>query len=294
LIGIRLPGYCLPLLFHKVLTVHRCLEASDLVAGESASRGRVRPNQCSEPERSVACRFLVPAKGCEASKLLLAHTSNVAVAPARARRLQARARRWRLKGDLRSSDFLPCAGQKRRAQQRRQVVIAVLLSHSTRYRIIARMPGSVAGGVFISSAIAASAARPPSSNVSWSRSSTSMKCAHALWWDAMSPNIASASLVVGMAFSQRFRPNDNRPYGKAHAAPNVPLCQQKGRPEAGRPVPSQRHSSLAFSRIWSSLGADIGSVLVVVRVKRIRCSCGSDRMARVEFSRRTAAGLARG
>src|ERR1700733_7433551 len=37
LFGVRLPGYCLPLLFHKLLTVHCFLEASDLVVGESAS-----------------------------------------------------------------------------------------------------------------------------------------------------------------------------------------------------------------------------------------------------------------
>src|SRR3984957_8235844 len=43
LFGVRLPGYRLPLLFHKLLTVHRFLEASDLVVGESASHGRVGP-----------------------------------------------------------------------------------------------------------------------------------------------------------------------------------------------------------------------------------------------------------
>jgi hypothetical protein len=79
LFGIRLPGYCLPFLFHKLLTVHRFLEASDTVVGESASCGRVGPHQCSEPERSVARRFLIPAKGCEAAKPLLAHTSDVAI-----------------------------------------------------------------------------------------------------------------------------------------------------------------------------------------------------------------------
>ena len=57
LFGIRLPGYCLPLLFHKLLTVHRFLEASDTVGGESASHGRVGPHQCSEPERCVARPF---------------------------------------------------------------------------------------------------------------------------------------------------------------------------------------------------------------------------------------------
>jgi hypothetical protein len=79
LFGIRLPGYCLPLLFHKPLTVHRCLEASDTVVGESAPHG----HQCSEPERCVARRFLVPAKGCEAPKHLLAHTSSVPSASSR-------------------------------------------------------------------------------------------------------------------------------------------------------------------------------------------------------------------
>jgi hypothetical protein len=79
LFGIGLPGYCLPLLFHKLPTVHRVLEASDTVVRESASHGRVGPRQCSEPERSVARRFLVPAKGCEAPKPLLAHISNVAI-----------------------------------------------------------------------------------------------------------------------------------------------------------------------------------------------------------------------
>src|ERR1700722_421202 len=43
LFGIRLPGYGLPLLFHKLLTVHRFLEASDTVVGESAPHGRVGP-----------------------------------------------------------------------------------------------------------------------------------------------------------------------------------------------------------------------------------------------------------
>jgi hypothetical protein len=57
LFGARLPGYCLPLLFHKLLTVHRFLEASDTVVGESATHGRIGPHQCSEPERSVARRF---------------------------------------------------------------------------------------------------------------------------------------------------------------------------------------------------------------------------------------------
>jgi hypothetical protein len=85
LFGVRLPGYRLPLLFHKLLTVHRFLEASDLVVGESASHGRVGPHQCSEPERSVARRFLVPAKGCEAPKPLLARTSNVAIGLLRVR-----------------------------------------------------------------------------------------------------------------------------------------------------------------------------------------------------------------
>jgi hypothetical protein len=79
LFGTRLPGYCLPFLFDKLLTVHRFLEASDTVVGESASRGRVGPHQCSEPERSVARRFLIPAKGCEAAKPLLARTSDVAI-----------------------------------------------------------------------------------------------------------------------------------------------------------------------------------------------------------------------
>src|SRR6202044_3065820 len=83
--GVRLPGYCLPLLFHKLLAVHRFLEASDAVAGESASHGRVGPHQCSEPERSVARRFLVLAKGCEAPKPLLANTSDVAIALLRVR-----------------------------------------------------------------------------------------------------------------------------------------------------------------------------------------------------------------
>jgi hypothetical protein len=43
------------------------------------------PNQCSEPERSVASRFLVPAKECEAPKPLLAHTGNVAIGLLRVR-----------------------------------------------------------------------------------------------------------------------------------------------------------------------------------------------------------------
>jgi hypothetical protein len=85
LFGARLPGYCLPLLFRKLLTVHRFLEASDLVVGESASQGRVGPHQRSEPERSVARRFLVPAKGCEAPKPLLARTSDVAIGLLRVR-----------------------------------------------------------------------------------------------------------------------------------------------------------------------------------------------------------------
>jgi hypothetical protein len=85
LFGVRLPGHCLPLVFHKLLTVHRFLEASDLVVGESASHGRVGPHQCSEPERSVARRFLVPAKGCEAPKHLLARTSDVAIGLLRVR-----------------------------------------------------------------------------------------------------------------------------------------------------------------------------------------------------------------
>jgi hypothetical protein len=76
---IRLPGYCLPLFFHKLLTVHRFLEASDAVVGESAPHGRVGPHQCSEPERRVARRFLVPTKEFEAPKLLLARTSDVAI-----------------------------------------------------------------------------------------------------------------------------------------------------------------------------------------------------------------------
>src|ERR1700719_3700225 len=85
LFGIRLPGYGLPLLFHKLLTVHRFLEASDTVVGESAPHGRVGPHQCSEPERSVARSFLVPAKGFEAPKHLLARTSNVAIGLLRVR-----------------------------------------------------------------------------------------------------------------------------------------------------------------------------------------------------------------
>src|ERR1700722_6454358 len=85
LFGIRLPGYGLPLLFHKLLTVHRCLEASDTVVGESAPHGRVAPPQSSEPNRSGARRFLVPAKGCEAPKPLLARTSDVAIGLLRVR-----------------------------------------------------------------------------------------------------------------------------------------------------------------------------------------------------------------
>jgi hypothetical protein len=85
LFGIRLPGYCLPLVFHKLLTVHRFLEASDTVVGESASHGRVGPHQCSEPERSVARSFLVPAKGFEAPKHLLARTNDVAIGLLRVR-----------------------------------------------------------------------------------------------------------------------------------------------------------------------------------------------------------------
>jgi hypothetical protein len=85
LFGFCLPGYGLPLFFHKLLTVHRFLEARDLITGESASHGGVGPHQCSEPERSVARRSLVLAKGCEAPKPLLAHTSNVAIALLRVR-----------------------------------------------------------------------------------------------------------------------------------------------------------------------------------------------------------------
>ena len=86
IVGIRLPGYCLPLLFHKLLTVHRCLEASDTVVGDSAPHGRVGPHQCTEPECSVARRFLIPAKGCEAPKHLLAlTTSDVAIGLLRVR-----------------------------------------------------------------------------------------------------------------------------------------------------------------------------------------------------------------
>jgi hypothetical protein len=77
LFGIRLPGYRLPLLFHKFLTVHRFLEASDTVVGESAPHGCVGPHQSSEPERSVARRYFWSrqrdAKGCEAPKHLLAY-----------------------------------------------------------------------------------------------------------------------------------------------------------------------------------------------------------------------------
>jgi hypothetical protein len=47
-------------------------------------------------------------------------------------------------------------------------------------------------------------------------------------------------------------------------------------------LPAQRQSSWALSRIWSSLGADIASLLVGDRVKRLRCSRGSDLTARVE------------
>jgi hypothetical protein len=47
LFGIGLPGYCLPLLFHKLPTVHRVLEASDTVVRESASHGRVGPTNAT-------------------------------------------------------------------------------------------------------------------------------------------------------------------------------------------------------------------------------------------------------
>jgi hypothetical protein len=47
--------------------------------------------------------------------------------------------------------------------------------------------------------------------------------------------------------------------------------------------PSQRHSSLAFSRICSSLGADIGSVLVVVESNAYAAAAVPLQRARVEF-----------
>jgi hypothetical protein len=115
LFGIRLPGYCLPLLFHKLLTVHRFLEASDTVVGESAPHGRVGPHQCSEPERSVARRFLVTAKGCEAPKPLLAHIGIAAIGLQRVRGACKRERGdggWK-KAICGHQDFLPCADQKR-------------------------------------------------------------------------------------------------------------------------------------------------------------------------------------
>src|SRR5580698_2522577 len=61
------------------------------------------------------------------------------------------------------------------------------------------MPASVIAGVLIRTAIAASAARPPSSNVSWSRSSSSINSAQAALWAAISLKISSGSSVAVLA-----------------------------------------------------------------------------------------------
>jgi hypothetical protein len=78
-LGLFLPGNCLPLLFHKSRAAYRFLEASNPVAGGSASHNRVGAHQRSESERSIARRFLVPAKNFETHKPFLARASDVAI-----------------------------------------------------------------------------------------------------------------------------------------------------------------------------------------------------------------------
>ena len=84
LFGIRLPGYRLPLLFHKLLTVHRFLEASDTVVGESASHGRVGP-QTNAPNLNAASQAVLLAAIAALAFAGTAHGQETDTSPRRAR-----------------------------------------------------------------------------------------------------------------------------------------------------------------------------------------------------------------